>query len=95
MSKHWNFLEPKNAYNIVSENKFAESKLLKLCCDKALFDLQWKPTLTYDETVKLTSVWYYTYYRENQDMFEYTINQINQYEQLAQERQISRYKKHE
>ena len=35
-----------------------EAGLLKLNCDKALFDLKWLPTMQFAETVKMTVDWY-------------------------------------
>jgi CDP-glucose 4,6-dehydratase len=40
-----------------------ESTLLKLCCDKALARLDWKATLSFAETVRLTAGWYGEFYR--------------------------------
>ena len=64
--------------------------LLKLNCDKALFDLRWMPTLEFDETVRFTIDWYRTYYKSpQQSMYETTISQIEEYTNLAQQRSIS------
>lgn len=60
-----------------------EAKLLKLCCDKALARLDWKPTLSFEETVRMTAEWYLAFYRENRAMHSYTINQIREYQTLA------------
>ncbi len=38
-----------------------EATLLKLCCDKALADLAWRPTLTFAGTVQFTGEWYRHY----------------------------------
>ena len=46
---------------INKKNKFYESKLLKLNCDKALSLLQWKPTLDFQKTMQLTSDWYHSF----------------------------------
>ena len=61
-----------------------ESKLLKLNCDKALYHLQWKPSLSFEETVEKTSSWYYEYYNnKNKSIYELTYNQISYYASKA------------
>lgn len=68
-----------------STNK--EAHLLKLNCDKALIELQWMPTLNFGETIRLTGSWYYNYTRlTNEEMIQFTLNQIMEYCRLAQER---------
>ena len=48
----------------LSSNEFAESKLLKLNCDKALSLINWKPSLDFEKTMGLTADWYYGFYKE-------------------------------
>lgn len=62
-----------------------EASLLKLCCDKALFHLNWKPTLTFSETVDFTTQWYKSFYEEK-DAKQLTMNQIISYQELAKSR---------
>ena len=58
--------------------------MLKLNCDKALFDLNWHSTLQFNETVKMTVEWYKTYYQnKDQSMYNFTISQIEAYTELA------------
>lgn len=67
-----------------------EATLLKLCCDKALTELNWKATLTFEETVRLTSQWYRQYYGDpHQDIASCTEGQINEYCDLARQRDIA------
>ncbi|MBQ7457250.1 MAG: CDP-glucose 4,6-dehydratase [Desulfovibrio sp.] len=62
-----------------------ECTLLKLCCDKALAHLNWKATLTFEETVRETAFWYHTYYRGNQkSMLDCTLGQIKSYVNTAE-----------
>lgn len=65
-----------------------ESRLLKLCCDKALAELDWKATLNFEETMRYTAEWYARYYAENadRDMWNFTQGQIAAYANLALER---------
>lgn len=64
-----------------------EAGLLKLCCDKALHYLGWKPILTFKETVALTTKWYQAYYADSRDVWQVTQEQIACYETYARERQ--------
>ena len=67
--------------NVNSEKK--ESTLLKLNCDKALYCLKWHTILSFEETVKMTAEWYKTFYGGKKDMYDFTVNQIWEYTDLA------------
>jgi CDP-glucose 4,6-dehydratase len=63
-----------------------EAKLLKLSCDKALAELQWRPTLRFDSTVRLTGEWYSEYYlRSAPNLYDITQRQLEQYCAQAKE----------
>jgi CDP-glucose 4,6-dehydratase len=64
-----------------------EANLLKLNCEKAQHYLKWAQVLNFKETVGFTGKWYQKYYR-NDDMLSVTINQIHQYTELAQQREL-------
>lgn len=71
-----------------------EAGLLKLNCDKALFDLNWQPTLDFQETVKVTVDWYKYYYDNCNDfsdfsMCEFAKSQIEKYGEQAMRKGIS------
>jgi len=67
-----------------------EAGLLKLNCDKALFELDWVPTLQFEETVRMTVEWYKNYYENDQDgVHEFTMGQISEYLQFAKARGAS------
>jgi CDP-glucose 4,6-dehydratase len=88
MSKYWDQVK----WNDVSEDKdhMHEAGLLKLNCDKALFDLDWHSTLQFDETVKMTVEWYKIYYQnKEQSMYDFTISQIKEYTKLANSRSLA------
>jgi CDP-glucose 4,6-dehydratase len=74
----------------IEQSNFPESGLLKLNCDKALYDLNWKPTLNFLETAAFTCEWYKTYYQEKQDnMLDFTVEQIKQYIDVAKQKGLS------
>jgi len=69
-----------------------EAGLLKLNCDKALSNLNWRPALDFKDTVKMTINWYKKYYQtlEQVDnveiMSDYTSSQIDDYIESARQR---------
>ena len=92
MAVHWG-----NAlWNDISSGNqhLHEAGLLKLNCDKALFDLNWKPTLNFQETVRMTVEWYKYYYQNcnNLDafsMYDFAKSQIEDYGQQARRKDLS------
>ena len=57
------------------KKKFHEAKFLSLSILKAKKELKWKPKLSFDQTLKLTSDWYKHYLAKNK-IEEITANQI-------------------
>ena len=67
-----------------------EAELLRLKCDNARFDLDWRPTLEFKETIKMTIEWYKKYYQNKEkSLYNFSISQINEYIQLAKSRDIT------
>ncbi len=73
-----NFDEKKIEYDFKSKKNFKESGLLKLNCEKANNLLKWKSILTFEETTDMTAKWYKNYLN-NQNMNNFTNDQINKY----------------
>ncbi|MDA9069113.1 CDP-glucose 4,6-dehydratase [Gammaproteobacteria bacterium] len=86
LSIFWNFDDPKNAYKVTQNIPFHEAGLLKLNCDKALLDLKWEPNLNYHETVNFVGSWYQEHLRKQTHLYDFTENQIQEYEAIAQNR---------
>jgi len=87
LSCYWNLKE--NLLSISNDNiEFNESELLKLNNDKALFYLKWTNTLNYKKLIEFTSLWYFNYYFSKNDMLKFTLNQINEYENIAKSNKI-------
>jgi len=87
MSGHWDSV----LWNDISDSKthLHEAGLLKLNCDKALFELHWQPILEFRETVLMTVDWYRHYYQNSKDsMYNFTVSQIEEYSKLAIERDL-------
>ncbi len=88
LSKYWHYHNVNDAFTITDNIPFHEAGLLKLNCDKALFYLKWQANLEYKETIKFTSEWYYSFYKDNKDMYSFTNNQIEEYELLAKKKDL-------
>ena len=86
LSKYWNFEDHNSIYKITGDIPFHEAGLLKLNCDKALFFLNWQANLTYAETIKLTGEWYYDFYKTDKNIMNVTMDQIEEYVNLAKEK---------
>jgi CDP-glucose 4,6-dehydratase len=82
MSKYWNKVKWRDVS--LDEMHIHEAGLLKLNCDKAMFDLDWQPTLNFEETIKMTVEWYKFFYNDDEvSMYGFSISQINDYVNLA------------
>lgn len=60
-----------------------EAQFLKLDCSKARHRLAWQQRWTLRDTMKKTVEWYKAYYRE-EDMYQVTLTQIQEYEQILE-----------
>ena len=77
MKKHWNSISWKEKK---TNNELYESKLLKLDSSKARKNLNWKPILNFDETIKMTSIWYKNFFeKKNIKVFDLSKKQIEYY----------------
>ncbi len=75
--------------NDISDKKqFHEATLLSLDISKAMHHLKWQPTLTLEETVDFSVQWYKTYVN-HPAMSDFTMHQLKEYEQKANERGVS------
>jgi CDP-glucose 4,6-dehydratase len=70
-------------HDVSESDAVYEAGLLKLCCDKALHRIGWKPLLTFAENVAMTANWYRTFYEGNADLWALTQSQILKYENLG------------
>ena len=87
MAKHWVNVQ----WNDISEKgeHLPEAGLLKLNCDKALAELNWTPTMGFEDTVRMTAEWYKKYYQSpSESMHEFTTFQINEYIDIAKAKRI-------
>lgn len=60
-----------------------EAGLLKLNCDKALSELGWSPILNFEETVEFTAAWYDEFFKNPDNLLEFTEEQIDIYQDRA------------
>ena len=57
---------------------------MKLNCDKALSELGWKSTLSFNKTIEMTMQWYNYYYSNlGQSMYEFSKDQIDEFVNIA------------
>lgn len=83
LAVNWGFENAKDAYVITDNMPFYEAGLLKLNCDKALFYLKWEPNLFYNETTRFVGEWYSAFYKKSGDIYEFTLQQIEEFEEIA------------
>jgi len=88
LGKYWNFNSLNDAYLMTDIIPFHEAGLLKLNCDKALFKLKWEANLNYKQCIKFVSEWYYEFYRGDKDMMEFTLLQIEEYQNAAKNKEL-------
>jgi len=82
MSNYWNQIRWNDVSN--SEENPHEAGLLKLNCDKALVDLDWHSSLSFNDTVKMTVEWYKEFYQNtDKSMYDFSISQIETYSESA------------
>ena len=88
ISKYWGKIE----FNLETEKEklFYESNLLKLNCDKALHNLNWKACLSFEETISFTARWYKNFYDNPSSIVSSTTDQINEYSQLFSKKILSK-----
>ena len=67
-------------YEITDNIPFNEAGLLKLNCDKALFYLNWSPSLDYKQTISLVGQWYSDFYDKKDAIYSKTLDQIDYFE---------------
>ena len=76
----------KGSIELEKEYKYHEANLLKLDISKVKAYLKWKPIYDVDVAVQNTINWYKTYYEnKNENMYEYTLKQIYEYEKRAKQ----------
>ncbi|WP_445947439.1 CDP-glucose 4,6-dehydratase [Shewanella sp.] len=88
LSNFWHFKETNDAYVVTDNIPFHEAGLLKLNCDKALFNLKWEANLNYEQCIKFVSEWYYLFYQGEHNMREFTSKQITEYQELARQKKL-------
>lgn len=87
MQEHW----PEAHWHVPQgcEQGGHEATLLKLSCDKVLFHLKWHAVLDFRETVAFTVDWYRNWNSGAEDVYGYTVAQIDRYCELARLRECA------
>ncbi|HUU39394.1 MAG TPA: CDP-glucose 4,6-dehydratase, partial [Desulfatiglandales bacterium] len=60
-----------------------EAHLLKLCIDKAIYELQWKPLLSSEDAIEWTVEWYKAWHLNNKVLQNLSLNQITNFQEIA------------
>ena len=74
----------KGNYEIQKSQSFKESTYLRIDISKAKRDLNWKPCLDFDKTVKKTVEWYKAFLNNQSDINKITEMQINEYSNCSE-----------
>ena len=69
----------KGNYEIQKSQSVKESSYLQIDISKSKRDLNWKPCLDFDKTVKKTVEWYKIFMNNQTDLNKITEKQINEY----------------
>ena len=84
MSHYWDKVRWEDISKTVDQPY--ESGLLKLNCDKALHELNWKAVMDFEETVSMTAEWYKSFYLDQTTILDFTNSQLEKYTDLAKSR---------
>jgi CDP-glucose 4,6-dehydratase len=75
---------------IERDHSAREAKLLRLDCTKANQELRWRVTWDIDRTLDSIVTWYKTFYEnQEQDMYDFTTQQIEEYRSTAREKGLA------
>lgn len=75
-------------WKIEETNRFKESTLLKLDCNKARNSLNWTSTLNFKKTISFTSIWYLEYLNKNKNLKVISKNQILEFDGLRKNKKL-------
>ena len=84
MSHYWDKVRWEDISKTVDQPY--ESGLLKLNCDKALHELNWRAVMDFEETVSMTAEWYKSFYLDQTTILDFTNSQLEKYTDLAKSR---------
>ncbi|MCK4797549.1 MAG: CDP-glucose 4,6-dehydratase [Spirochaetes bacterium] len=74
--------------NIQNPNDLHEAKLLYLDCSKVKTKLNWLPSLDIESTITATIAWYKEYFTKKDNMFNFSLEQLETYIKKAQSLQL-------
>ena len=85
--KNW-----RNGKVVIKKNKkFHESSLLQLDSTKARTEIGWKAFLTFEESLRFTTEWYKYLYKDiKRDMYDFSVKQIKEYQEIELSRASSK-----
>jgi CDP-glucose 4,6-dehydratase len=69
---------------VKKEKSFPESALLQLDCARARSELGWRPLLSFEESIRMTTAWYRHLHDDRKsDMYDFCVRQVKEYERLS------------
>ncbi len=66
-------------FSISNDKTKKEAKLLRLNCNKISNYTKWKPSYSFQQTVKSTLEWYKNYYSKRTNIIDFSVKQIESY----------------
>ena len=72
-----------NKFEISKESEFPEASLLQLDISKANELLDWYPVLNFEQMIDFVSDWYFSYFQDDGNLLDLTLEQIECYEHRA------------
>jgi CDP-glucose 4,6-dehydratase len=79
-------------FTINKKDNLHEANLLMLDVQKAKDLLNWEPTYSAEDAIAKTIEWYKQFYENNDNMLEFTIGQIKEFESIVKTRIDDKWK---
>ena len=67
---------------LLNDNLPHEANYLKLDCSKSIKRLDWSSKLRIEECISMTSDWYKNFYAQDKDIYQFSVQQIKQFESI-------------
>jgi len=80
------FYWPTINWKFKKQNKFKENNLLHLNSNKAKKILKWTTVLDFNNSIKFTVEWYKNYLKNKKNIYQYSVNQILNYQEILKKK---------
>ena len=82
MQNHWSAAK----FKFSNKKTFFESKLLQLNSNKSKKNLNWECMLDLKKSIYFTVSWYKTFYSKKENMYNFSLKQIEQYLEICKKK---------